>query len=77
MADNGLTRMPRIRKLRSLTDIGREIESLYKQTRHNKLSTQDMSRYVAALNLLAGVIKDDRAETEIADRLAALEDLHG
>ena len=63
----------RIRKLRSLTACAREIETLYRKGRENEITTQDMGRYVCAIQTLSGVLKDHRVLEEFADRIESIE----
>ena len=65
---------PRIRKLRSLTDVSREIESMYKRGRREEVTSQDMCRFVSVLQTLAGLLKDEKMISDFQERLIALED---
>ena len=73
MSVTALPATPRIRRLRSLTDCSREIAYVYGLSRKGEVSTQDMSRWTAALNTLAGLLRDERMLDDFAARLAALE----
>ena len=73
MSGKGLTKTPRIRKLRSLTDCSREIAFIYGLSRKGEVSTQDMGRWVVALNTLAGLLKDEKMISNFQERLDALE----
>ena len=76
MSDNVLSITPRLRKLRSLTDCAREIESMYKRGRREECTTQDMCRFVSVLQTLAGLLKDEKMMNDFQERLETLEGNH-
>ena len=63
----------RIKHMKSGTDISREMNKLYGEARKGIISTQDLSRYGAFLNLLLGVIRETELQTEIRELHEAIE----
>jgi hypothetical protein len=67
--------MPTIRVgvLKTLPNVSREIARVYKQARRGEIETQDASRFVYMLNVLSGVLRDQRVLDEFSRRIEAVE----
>jgi len=63
----------RVPRIKSLTDITREMLKIYAEGRKAEIPLPDMSRYINALQVVSGTISKER-ELNIESRLAALEE---
>lgn len=66
------SRSKRIPTMRCLTDVGRMMNVVFKEGRRGVISTQDMSRFIQCLNVLAGIFKIEK-ELDHEDRMKAIE----
>ncbi len=64
---------PRIGHLKYIDDILTEARRVFRAGRRGDIETQDMSRFIAALQTIAGLIRDHSFE----QRLAKLQEEHG
>ncbi len=60
----------RIGPLRNIEDCQVELRRVYRAGRNGEMDTQDMGRFVAALQVLVGMLRD----SDIEKRLQQLED---
>ena len=58
-------------RLVTLTDVTREMRKVYRLSRLGQIATQDMSRFVNALNVIQGSMRG----RELEERIAKLEEL--
>lgn len=65
-------RAPRIGPLQTPGNVRTEMARVYRLGRQGDIETQDMGRFIQALNILVGVIRD----TDIEERLKKLEQAH-
>lgn len=66
-------RNPRIGPLKKPGDIRTEMARVYRLGRQGEIETQDMGRFIQALNVIVGVIRD----TDLEERLKKLEQANG
>lgn len=72
MSEQGNKGTPRIGPLVTPGDVRAEMARVYRLGRTKEIETQDMSRFINALQVIVNVIRD----TDLEERLKNLEKIH-